>query len=1127
MLTPIDVTSVDQPRSKLLLELGSIVAATKFTDDPYYKKLKKTADLDLASSQKLAKFEEKESTPALAELKALLGNAEHLHDSFGSWASDRFIKSCVSNWHQKTSDQNEYHESIGYLTDRFVDSTLARLHDIPHVNIPRHNVSIASKATSLIHYLRSQYHRGIAIIIFVERRSAAFALCELLRSCPELSHYRIFSFVGLASGRRTSLIETADIRVQKKAFADFRSGSQDICIATSVVEEGVDIQAVNIVIRYDDPKQFVAFVQSRGRARRQQSRFVYFRTTCGKPGKYSEWERLEAELQDKYKNEMRILHTYLEAEDQEEVGDDEYVIPSTGALLDYHNSKTHLQHFCATLSIPTNPIYILDGEVGIGIGAKVVLPSSLPSQFQYIHGTRRNWLTQKMAERDAAFEACKALHVAGLVDDHFMPIRPEKPVLQKKHGLRQYDVDGEAHIWNESNLHSLYAHRVVVTCGQDQQYSTLIMVLPKLLPHDLDFCLSENTSRNLNVIVHPIGQWCGNFQQAKETTKALFAVVFHTGSAFESLDAEDSIPLLLLPDEGQIEDWKHSSLDNFLSRHTVLTDRQPLLIWHKKRLRPYLWAPPHNLYASATLAAVPIKKLQIYTGLRNTTERASQSLKDLPTEDCFTKENGTIYGPTVLLVPSILHIASAALRADIARQTLLSSIGFRSSSNLTIALLAKSAAGVLNFERLEFLGDVLLKYYTVLQLFGDHAEVTEGVLTEKALDILSNNRLETAVQQIGLHTYLTTEAPVQAHWKVPRRPNAEPPPRRKLLSKTLADCAESTLGAAFLDGKDINEADINCISFLRLLLPEVTWCTPADWVRKLTSSTGNRQGTVLQARIKDILGYSFRNPSLLSEALTHSSLIPGQQSLERLEFLGDAIIDRIIKIALFDHSELDAGRMTIFRHALVSHHWLAYCALSTQCTLPINDIITYRNGQTKKIETNKTINLTDLIFFSEATPREHVSDARTRHTALQPQIETELNTFFPWTSLRATNVPKVCSDIVESLIAGIYLDSSGSLDTCTNVLHRLGVTRLIDCMTARADGKYEVLTPEENLRILCAAKQIDVKITSDGDGGRHFGRIYLDGNEFVHVEAACREEARSRAAEKALEGLATWQASSQ
>lgn len=45
-------------------------------------------------------------------------------------------------------------------------------------------------------------------------------------------------------------------------------------ITSEVLEEGVDIQTCNYVIRYDSPKNFPSYVQSKGRARSTISKFI-------------------------------------------------------------------------------------------------------------------------------------------------------------------------------------------------------------------------------------------------------------------------------------------------------------------------------------------------------------------------------------------------------------------------------------------------------------------------------------------------------------------------------------------------------------------------------------------------------------------------------------------------------------------------------------------------------------------------------------------------------------------------------------------------------------------------------------------------------------------------------------
>ena len=85
---------------------------------------------------------------------------------------------------------------------------------------------------------------------------------------------------------------------------------------------------------------------------------------------------------------------------------------------------------------------------------------------------------------------------------------------------------------------------------------------------------------------------------------------------------------------------------------------------------------------------------------------------------------------------------------------------------------------------------------------------------------------------------------------------------------------------------------------------------------------------------------TFKDPQLLERALTHSSYAnehlnepaPAQDN-ERLEFLGDAVVDFIAGAWLYEKfPDLDEGRLTSMRAALVKVSALADFA--RQCGLP-------------------------------------------------------------------------------------------------------------------------------------------------------------------------------------------------
>jgi ribonuclease III len=79
--------------------------------------------------------------------------------------------------------------------------------------------------------------------------------------------------------------------------------------------------------------------------------------------------------------------------------------------------------------------------------------------------------------------------------------------------------------------------------------------------------------------------------------------------------------------------------------------------------------------------------------------------------------------------------------------------------------------------------------------------------------------------------------------------------------------------------------------------------------------------------LEERIGYKFRNPELLAEALTHPSLGHETQrhhfNNQRLEFLGDAILQVVITEYLFHHFSADAeGQLTKLRSRLVSRETL-------------------------------------------------------------------------------------------------------------------------------------------------------------------------------------------------------------
>ncbi|MCP4356466.1 MAG: ribonuclease III [Chloroflexi bacterium] len=86
------------------------------------------------------------------------------------------------------------------------------------------------------------------------------------------------------------------------------------------------------------------------------------------------------------------------------------------------------------------------------------------------------------------------------------------------------------------------------------------------------------------------------------------------------------------------------------------------------------------------------------------------------------------------------------------------------------------------------------------------------------------------------------------------------------------------------------------------------------------------------AFLEEKIGVQFDDPSLLSRALTHRSYLnenpdTALEDNERLEFLGDAVLDFVVGAYLYHHyPEVDEGELTSLRAALVRAKTLAQFA---------------------------------------------------------------------------------------------------------------------------------------------------------------------------------------------------------
>lgn len=118
-----------------------------------------------------------------------------------------------------------------------------------------------------------------------------------------------------------------------------------------------------------------------------------------------------------------------------------------------------------------------------------------------------------------------------------------------------------------------------------------------------------------------------------------------------------------------------------------------------------------------------------------------------------------------------------------------------------------------------------------------------------------------------------------------------------MSNKVLADVVEALIGAAYVDGG--LDKSFRCI---RTFLSEEHWYSQQQSISRPLDDVTACQRTNLEL-LQKMIGHGFTHPTLLVEAVTHVSFPSNDSSLsyERLEFLGDAVLDLIIVPKLFPH----------------------------------------------------------------------------------------------------------------------------------------------------------------------------------------------------------------------------------
>ncbi|CAL1675268.1 unnamed protein product [Lasius platythorax] len=222
-------------------------------------------------------------------------------------------------------------------------------------------------------------------------------------------------------------------RKQEEVLKRFRIHECNLLIATSILEEGIDIPKCNFVMRYDFPKNYQSYVQCKSRARAVDALHVLL--VPQEASKNFIWQLAQYQYIEKT---LLLKCSNKELTEEEENEADMYaaMIPHYKPLdgddapkVTFNSAISLVNRYCAKL--PSDTFTRLTPEwsvetVNIHDTAMYICSLRLPinSPLKYVV-TSYPMPNRAMARRMAALQMCIDLHRENEIDDNLLPIGKE------------------------------------------------------------------------------------------------------------------------------------------------------------------------------------------------------------------------------------------------------------------------------------------------------------------------------------------------------------------------------------------------------------------------------------------------------------------------------------------------------------------------------------------------------------------------------------------------------------------------------------------------------------------------------------------------------------------------------
>ncbi|XP_054806590.1 dicer-like protein 4 isoform X2 [Prosopis cineraria] len=467
------------------------------------------------------------------------------------------------------------------------------------------------------------------------------------------------------------------------------------------------------------------------------------------------------------------------------------------------------------------------------------------------------------------------------------------------------------------------------------------------------------------------------------------------------------------------------------------------------------------------LCAKPLFNLHNLLHNRKQEDTETQELEEyfiyLPPELCELKIIGFSkdIGSSLSLVPSIMHRLGNLLVAIELKHLLRSSFSEAdevSAERVLEALTTEKCQERLSLERLEVLGDAFLKFAVARHFFLMNDSLHEGDLTRRRSNVVNNSNLFKLATKRNLQVYIRdqafdpsqffalghpclrvctpeTEESIHSCLNSPEEQGRSSEVRCNknhhwLYRKTVADVIEALIGAFIIDS-----GFKAATAFLTYLGIQVKF----ESLQVVNACKASMGYIPLSMHIdipslEDELKYHFVHKGLLLQAFVHPSYNKhGGGCYQRLEFLGDAVLDYLITSYLYSaYPQLKPGQLTDLRSVSVNNKAFAYVAVGKGFH---NFLLCDSHGLSDAIE-----KYVDYIKGSKAHSGVH----------------------------GGPKCPKALGDLVESCVGAILVDSGFNLNSVWKIM-----TSFLENIMKFSSGLQ--LSPIRDLQELCQSHSLDLQ----------------------------------------------------